>query len=159
MSRRNSRLPIQKGEAEMLSTKFPPARIRASTGSNVYSRLFQNCLSFQASSQMVSAMRLPQKSKRSWLLAGAKFRISSKTSYGQQHLRLQEGDSAIHEQRGRVHHGLARCGIRGSDQATYHGDAGGLRGDAIDGFTIARNERRAFHEIAWRIATNGKLRE
>ena len=78
---------------------------------------------------------------------------------GQQHLRLQEGNFAIHEQRGGVHHGFARSGIRGSDQATYHGDAASFRGDAIDGFTIARNERRAFDEIARRIAANGELRE
>ena len=72
---------------------------------------------------------------------------------------MQEGDFAIQEQGGGVHHGFARSGIRGSDQATYHGDAAGFRGDAIDGFTIARNERRAFHEIAWRIAANGELGE
>ena len=65
MSRRNSRLPIQNGDAEIFSTKFPPARIRDSTGSTVYSRLGQNSLSFQASSQMVSAMRLPQKENKS----------------------------------------------------------------------------------------------
>src|SRR5208337_1031971 len=65
MSRRSSRLPIQNGEAEMLSTKFPPAWISASTGSTEYSRCRQNCLSFHASSQMVSAMRLPQNEKSS----------------------------------------------------------------------------------------------
>ena len=65
MSRRSSRLPIQKGDEEMLSTKLPPARTRASMGSTVYRRLGQNSLSFQASSQMVSAMRLPQKENKS----------------------------------------------------------------------------------------------
>ena len=65
MSRRSSRLPIQKGDEEMLRTKFPPARIRVSMGSTVYRRLGQNSLSFHASSQMVSAMRFPQNENKS----------------------------------------------------------------------------------------------
>ena len=44
-------------------------------------RLFQKCLSFQASSQIVKAICLPQKGNSTWLFAGAKLRISSKTSY------------------------------------------------------------------------------
>src|SRR5581483_181866 len=81
MLHRSSRFPTQKGEAEIFSKKFPPAPIKASTGSNVYSRLFQKCLSFQASSQIVSAICLPQNGNNTWLFAGEKFRISSNTSY------------------------------------------------------------------------------
>src|SRR4029077_20574749 len=65
MSRRSSRLPIQKGDAEIFSTKLPPARIKASTGSTVYSGRGQKRLSFHASSQIVSAIRLPQKENSS----------------------------------------------------------------------------------------------
>ena len=81
ISRRNSRFRAQKGEAEMLRTKLPPALTRDSTGSTLYRRRGQKCLSFQASSQIVSAICLPQNGNSTWLRAGAKFLSSSKTSY------------------------------------------------------------------------------
>ena len=81
MLRRSSRLPTQNGEAEIFSTKLPPARTSSSTGSTRYSRLFQKCLSFQTSSQIVKAICRPQKPNNCCARAGAKFRHSSKTSY------------------------------------------------------------------------------
>jgi tetratricopeptide (TPR) repeat protein len=46
-------------KTRFLARSEPPARINSSTGSTLYSRLGQNSLSFQASSQIVRAIRSP----------------------------------------------------------------------------------------------------
>src|SRR6202035_5538760 len=63
---------------------------------------------------------------------------------GQQHLRLQEGDLAILQERGGVHHGLASLGMRGSDQAADHGYAWRRRGNLFGSLTVARDEAWPF---------------
>ena len=56
----------------MLTSNSAPAAASSSTGSRWYRRRSQNCLSFQASSQMVSAIRRPSSSHSICRSAGRK---------------------------------------------------------------------------------------
>src|ERR1700730_15781086 len=47
--------------------------------------------------------------------------------------------------------------MRGSYQTTDNGDAAGLRGDLLGSLAIARDEGRAFDQIAGRVAADRQL--
>ena len=76
---------------------------------------------------------------------------------GQQHLRLQESDATVVEQRRGIHHRLAALRLGWSDQTANHGDAASLGCNVFSAFAIVLNERGALHQIARRIATDGEL--
>ena len=100
---------------------------------------------------MVSAMRLPQNGKQFLTLGGSEVaHLVEDVVGGQQHLRLDERDLAVHEQGGGVHHGLAGVGMSGRDQAADHGDPWRFGGNALRRFRdcarrtrVARPDRAA----------------
>ena len=64
---------------------------------------------------------------------------------------------AVLEQRGGVHHRLAGLRLGRSDHSADDGDAAGFGGNAFRRLAVARHERGALHQVARRIATDGKL--
>src|ERR1700722_5647473 len=73
---------------------------------------------------------------------------------GQQHLGLQEGDSAILQKRSGIHDCPAGFGFRGSDQPTNHGDAAGGGGDLFGSLAVPSNKGWTLDQIARRIAAD-----
>ncbi len=102
----------------MFSRIFPPAPIKSSTGSTPYRRRSQKCLSFHASSQMVSATGLPAIVMTLLVIGRCEVaHLVEDIVGGQQSLRLHEGDLAIAQQRRGIQHRLAGRGLRRRHQS------------------------------------------
>ena len=78
---------------------------------------------------------------------------------GQQHLRLDELDAAIAQQRGGVHHFLAGVRLGRGHHPADDGDALGFRGNPLHGRAIVRHKRGPLDQIARRIAADREFRK
>ncbi len=63
------------------------------------------------------------------------------------------------KQRRGIHDRFAGLGVGGSDQTADHGDSARLGGNAFRRLTIAGHKRGSLHQIARRIAADGKFRK
>ena len=139
-----------------------PAPNSSSTGSRGYRRCCQYCLSFQASSQMVSAIGWPRsvhKSSRSRRteVAGLVEDVVGR----QQHLALPEHDLAALQHRRAVHRSLARLRLRSRDVAADHAQVQ-IRRFASQPLQLALagiEKTGLLHQIARRITGQRKLRK